>query len=408
MRKHRRVRGFTLIEFAIVITVSGLLLAGAAGLYHTYQINNRYHSTVSQLNLIFSSINNYAAVTGRLSFPADPTLPVGSADAGCECGSCSNTAAACSALLLMPFGCTASGGICKTAGSHSTPVNPNPAAGNDPVYIGAVPYKTIRNRTAGLSSGSMAMNDTLDPWNYQIGYAVSSGATSMVTYRQGIYGVIDVTTENGVELTTPAGSVNFIITAYGENHKGAYTAAGKMTAPCVAGTMDSENCNNDYKFISGLRSMASGAGYFDDTVQYSLPTIPKLWDFTAAGSNNIHSLNAGNVGIGVPQSRSPAQALEVDGTINIANGSAYASNICDVSGANCWKPNLLAGPKSGTNPSGNLCPPAGPGLMNVVKGMVDGKVSCTQLPLVTPVQNQSCPPGHFAIGFSRVSGLLCN
>jgi len=141
MRNHRRVRGFTLIEFAVVITVSGLLLVGAISIYRTYMIDDRYRSTVSQLNTVFSSINNYATVTSRLPFPADPTLPVGSADAGCECGSCSNTVAACNALLVMPFGCTKSGGICKTPGARSTPVNPNLDLGNDPVYTGAVPYK---------------------------------------------------------------------------------------------------------------------------------------------------------------------------------------------------------------------------------------------------------------------------
>lgn len=405
MRRSHRRRGFTLIEFSVVITVSGLLLAGAVDLYRTYMINDRYRSTVSELNVVYSSINNYSAATGRLPFPADPTLPASSANAGCECGSCSDTAAACKALVQMPFGCTASGGICKTPGSHSTPVNPHPAEGNDPVYTGAVPYKTIRN---SLSFNSIALGDTLDPWNYQLGYAVSSASTNPMISRQGIYGVIDVTTENGVELTTPAGSVNFIIISYGDNHMGAYTAEGKIGKPCIAGTMDAENCNGDYKFISGLRSLGSGPAYFDDIVQYSQPTIPGLWGFTAAGSNNIHNLNAGNVGIGVPQVKSPAQALEVDGTVNVANGSIYASGICDPAGANCWKPNLLAGPVSGQNPSGNGCLPAPPGYMNVVTGLTNGKVVCKPFPRVSAFQSQSCPQGHFAVGFSATSGLICN
>lgn len=399
-------RGFTLLELAIVVIVSGFLLGTVTNLYLTYAATNRYHSAVEKLNVIHSSLDGYSIVSGRLPFPADPTLPASSPDAGCECGSCRDTAAACNTLLLMPFGCSPSGGICKAPGARSTAVNPNPGAGNDPVYSGAVPYKTIRGTKSGVLSDTVAMNDTLDPWSYQAGYAVSSAATNAMTYRQGVYGAIDVATENGIELTDPAGAVNFIIISYGDNHMGAYSAAGKKNKPCVAGTMDYANCNHGSKFVSGLRSLGSNKSYFDDIVQYSLPTRPKLWDFTAVGSNNIHNLNSGNVGIGVPQGKSAEQMLEVDGTINIANnGGAYAASICNLAGANCWKPNLLAGPQKGTNPSGNLCTPVGG--MSVATGLSNGKVNCKTLPLLTVAQNQACPAGHFVIGFSATSGLLC-
>ncbi len=422
MREDQKQRGFTLVEFAVVVMVSGFLLAGALDLYTTHLAYYRYQSTAAKMDNIYSAISNYSAVPtiNRLPFPSDPTLSaISNPDAGCECGSCSNTTAACNALVAMPTG-ACSGGICKVAGHHHTSANPNP--GNDPVYIGAVPYKTIMAGIGNPAVGNTVMGDTLDTWNYQTGYAVSSGSTNAGTYGQGVYGVIDVTTEAGVELVSPPGSANFVIVFYGENHMGAHTAEGAISTPCTVGTVDYENCNGDYKFIQGLRSMAAGPNYFDDIVQFSSFSITKLWDFSSSSNANIYNLNVGNVGVGTPSPPDPtfpAQKLDVAGTVALPAGIGITeAEICDGGGTACWLPNLLAGgPVGSTYPSNNWCPPAPPGYINVVTGMVGGVVQCTTgtptipgtaIPLVPIIKNQSCNAGHFAIGFSASSGLICN
>jgi len=404
MREGRRACGFTLIEFAVVVTVSGILLAATTDLYANYLKKTHYLDTVSKLNTIQSSLSNYSATAGRLPFPSDPTLPITSPDSGCECGSCSNTVAACAALAVMASGCIPSGGICKVPGHHHTQVNPSP--GNDPVYIGGVPYNTIKKGISNSSYNDVAAMDALDVWGFQIGYAVSSASTSASTYGQGVYGVIDVTTENGVELTSPPGSAYYVLVDYGDNHMGAYNTNGVMAVPCVAGTKDFENCNGDYKFISGLRSMGANASYFDDVIIYSAFAITKLWDYTYVGSSDIYNLNVGGVGVGTP---TPTQELEVNGSIS-TDTSATETEICDATGAHCWAPNLLAGPVSGNNPSTNWCPPAPTGYVNVVTGLQYGQVQCTltPIPLVPAPINQSCAAGHYATGFSRTTGLICN
>ncbi len=402
MHKDKK-QGFSLIELSIVIVISGLLLSGIATSYYAYYSTYLYKQTFNKINSINSALSNYSAMNSRMPYPSAPALPLGDPNAGCECGVCgSGEAAACQYLeYTLPEGKCMPNGICKIAGATHTGVNPH--AGPDPIYIGGIPYKTI-NQSVGAGLANAALQNTLDAWGYQINYAVSFASLSPATYGEGANGVIDIKTPDMINLDPAA---NYAIWSAGDNHMGAYTSDGIITVPCVPGEADYENCNNNYIFVTGLRSLVHNQYYFDDILYYSKYTLTQLWSFTAPGSSNIYNRNADYVGVGYPTGTPLGQELQVNGTL-YSQGEIYVSNICDKGGKNCWAPNNFAGPASGTNASGNVCT-APAGQVRYVTELKDGSIKCSTstIPVLAPSAGQSCPPGQFLVGFSS-TGLICN
>lgn len=445
MRHSKKNQGFTLIEFAAVMVISGLLMAAAIQMYYVYLQNFYYQGTIDKLNAIYSSLSNYASSKSRYPCPSDPAMAFTLSTAGLE--SYNTTSGACTAFTSIAVNtCNAGGSLCKVDGFRDTLADLETTT-VDPVLIGGLPYKTIKAGIERFSSGptgtldcydvttgtpalcdldadgnidagvylpnTMAkfadvnMSDALDPWGYQIGYAVTESMTSAGLYAagQGQYGAIDVRTENGVSLLSPAGNANYVIIARGSNHLGAYTPQGIVPIPCVAGTVDAENCDADSTFVSGLRVMTPGAAYNDDVIMYTSKTLSKIWEFVSAGSNDIYNLNVGNVGVGTTVD--PTERLEVNGNISVSGASRLSTNlVCDTNGTNCWSPNLLGG-AVGTN--GNQCPAAAAGTVNVMTGITNGQITCTSTPLPLPsgFAGQQCTTaGEFVIGFSA-AGIIC-
>ncbi|MEZ0261271.1 MAG: type II secretion system protein [Alphaproteobacteria bacterium] len=447
MRQSKNLQGFTLIEFAIVITISGLLMAAAIQIYYVYLQSYYYRATIEKINTISTSISSFTSVNSRLPCPSDPTIPlvpdkttgaVPTDQSGME------NCAIFAALAINT--CDATGSYCKMDGARDTLAD-SETVNMDPIYIGGLPYKTIKsglelgfisgplmggcfseadgtpadcdadsdgNIDAGVYLPGQAdfeqvnMSDALDPWGYQFGYAVTEAVTNKATYGKGLYGAIAVQTEDGVSLLSPQGNANYVVISFGDNHKGAFTSYGKKPIPCTAGTTDAENCDNDSLFVSGLRVMGPGADYYDDYIQYSSVTISSIWEFVGTGSDDIFNVNVGNVGVGT--TADPTEKLEVNGGVRVtAGGAALQDRLCDQTGGNCWSPDLLAHPQSGTFNNNNACPTAAAGFVNVMVGLQNGAVQCTTVPIPLPTgfNGQTCATaGEFVTGFSS-SGLIC-
>lgn len=397
--------GFTLLEMAIVIIASGLLLSLGITLYRNY-LNNRYaNESYDNLRLVDSSLALFINANGRLPCPSNPTIPVTDPNAGREIPIASCTTLRDPATAVG----TCLDGVCRANG-RDTEADLETTQG-DPVLIGGLPFRDLRDSG---STSSASQVESLDSWAFQFTYAVSGYLTDINKYRAS-YGAIDVRTEpttsapSGVALVDPPGSSQYVIVAHGKNHVGAYTASGQIPFPCVVGaTRDADNCDGDASFTSGLRKEVATNEYFDDVLVYNSYSLSMLWDFVGT-SADIYNRNPGFVGVGTG---SPTQQLEVAGDIKAT--TLRANNLCDkATGGNCWSPDLLAAPAaSGLS---LYCPNTGtPGMADVVVGIgLDAsippkpKAVCGLVPKVTPATGSSCPPGEFVLGFSASGAPQC-
>jgi len=379
--------GFTLVEFAVVMLISGLIMAAAIHAYRVYLMDKYQQIVYERLDTLNSSFSIFAGAARRYPCPADSSLAVDDANAGVE-----NCAAA---WALSPGTCTPSGGICRVEGAHNTPALGLPSL--DPVFIGGVPYKTIRAGVADPSLQLASLDDTLDPWGFQLTYAVSGSQTDSVTFNSS-YGVVDIQTEAGVSLIQPAGTAHFVLVSHGENHKGAYNQQGQITFPCTAGTADFENCNRtNATFVAGLRNMGAGANYFDDVILQKSYIMTELWKF--AGTDVMYNANPGNVGVGIVN---PEQKLDVNG--NVLAMAARSNLLCDRDGEKCWNPAKLGG-------SGMNCgAPSGPGKVKIMRGIRAGEVDplCVEVDLPAIMSNQRCAnPSEYVVGFTASGNIIC-
>lgn len=382
------LRGFTLVEFSVVMLISGLLLAAGMHAYKIYMTDKYQRVIYEKMDVLNSSFSVYSSVTQRYPCPSDPTIPTDSVNAGRE--DCA------AAWALAPGTCTPSGGICRVDGARTTEALGLPTL--DPVFIGGVPYKTIRETTTDETKSVLlaSLLDTLDPWGYQMSYAVTASQTNALTFNSS-YGAIDIRTEAGVSLIQPVGSAHFVIVSHGENHKGAYTQHGRRPFPCTAGTADFENCNNSSTFVSGLRNLGATGAYFDDVIIQRSYTMSELWKFGDTASV-MYNANPGNVGVGVP---APTQKLDVNG--NLRATKVRSNTLCDRGGANCWSPERIGG-------SGMVCAAAsGTGRVRIMRGISQAQVEshCAEVVLPTVTRNQYCDPDKYVVGFTSTGTIIC-
>lgn len=165
-RSTRRLRGFTVIELAIVMVLSGLIMAAGFVAYQAYLRDERARDAYEKHKSIATSISSYSNRRSRLPCPSDPTLPMTNANAGREL-----PAAICTALKLQPDGTcwtftgatspTPGTGVCKTSG-RDTSVDPDLLP--DPILIGGIPFITLKEGI-GLNQGAIVTggNDSTAP-----------------------------------------------------------------------------------------------------------------------------------------------------------------------------------------------------------------------------------------------------
>ena len=415
-RVPRASSGFTLIEMAIVMVISGLMVAAGFQAYKVYTKSKFTSDAFEKQEIISGSISTYRTSAGRLPCPADPSAPLTATSSGREIASCATLR-----LATTPVG-TCMEGVCKALG-RDTSADVDTAG--DPVLIGAIPFADIKQ---GAGIGTTKLNkdltykDVLDPWGYQMTYIVSAYLTDGVNpaVNQPSYGAVFVRTPaippaTPIDLIQPPGSAHYALISHGDNHMGAYSADGTRPFPCTAGTADFTNCDGSGIVSVGVRTLQAGAAYFDDVVFQESSAIRALWQVTPAGS--LYNVNSGDVGIGVDD---PQNKLEVQG--NILGIDIIQDRICETSGGvmqPCWSPKAFA------DTAGTQCPPsATPGMINVVQGIVGDSAQpfglravCQLVPMTLVNTNQSCAPvihpvtmlsiPTFAVGFNSTGAVIC-
>ncbi|MGM0423107.1 MAG: type II secretion system protein [Pseudomonadota bacterium] len=364
----RNNRGFSLVEFAIVVVIAGFLLVTGLGLYSAYINDQRVLETYDKQRAIISSIRSFSTKYQRLPCPADPTIAQGEPGFGEE-------------NCLLPF----------ISGARDTPADGNTSM--DPVLVGTIPITSLRSTALRTNFKEASLDSISDPWGYQMTYAVSRHLTSASSYNSE-FGAIGVEAEDGTSLTEIPNSAHYVILSHGNNHAGAYTMDGIQTTPCTAGTIEAENCNGDAVFVNGILSRGNNSNYYDDIINYQSHSISGLWEFTG---QDIYNKNLGNIGVG---KANPEEKLDVNG--NVRAKKLTAKELCSDLGSNCWSPANIASP-AGVSCTGT----PSPGYVFVTKEIVGGDVVCIEAPKLTVNADQSCDPGELVVGFKVTGEILC-
>lgn len=242
----RPARGFTLIEIAIVLAISALLLAAGIGITVAVLENARARATKQNMESIRLSLQSFIARNGRLPCPAVETLGPASPMHGIEAA----TPGTCTGTVDLPA---------------VTPV----------AKRGVVPWKTL----------GLTLETASDGWFSQVTYLVTVSATitnfdTVAGMRGSLYvhsatPVVAGLPPTGNQLNACSATANdnicnkaaaAILVSHGRNRYGGYSSGGVRVPTADAGAAELENANND-RFVV---SMESGQAY-DDIV---VPLMP--------------------------------------------------------------------------------------------------------------------------------------
>jgi prepilin-type N-terminal cleavage/methylation domain-containing protein len=203
---HRRHRGFSLVELAIVLIIFSLLAGGLMMTLTTQQEIQRLSEVRRQLADIREALLGYVAAYGHLPPAADPALASGTPDAG----------------------------VSKSG-----------------LETGVLPWATL-----GLPE--------TDPWGQRFTYRVNKNfytaptSPALAAFTLNTTGDITVKYVNNANIAT---GLPVIVVSHGRNGLGGYGSDGKRRAGAAGDEL--ENANDDKTFVSRIQ-----APDFDDELTW--------------------------------------------------------------------------------------------------------------------------------------------
>lgn len=362
----RRVSGFTTIELSIVLIISGLMFAMAMQYFSIVRSNQAYDVTKERQTEIDNYLTSYLNIYGHYPCPADPTLPPTHDDFGVAlpvCDICVNE----TSRPFLSDTITPSNVICTSEGTRDIDGDGN----NEFVLIGALPFKTLYEK---LSFLPVTFNQAsgVDGYDNLFTYAVTEEMTStsytIVNPVNPYIGAVHMLDENGVEMSDPISSTQYVLISHGKNGRGGYSMQGTQIDNCLVSSTglpatpgyqpfgvpgsglnpEIENCDaNDGIFTKALLTLTDEDNYFDDIVFFRNRTSSGLWKEDPNDAEYIYNTNLGDVGVGTDN---PQAKLHVDGSVRVDNDVRAEQGYCDIdhvrTGApedlDCMMPELLA------------------------------------------------------------------
>lgn len=357
-QKAKSASGFTLIELAVILIIVGFGITMGAQFFTLYMTQLKHDVTHTNLRNAQDALYEFYVQNGRYPCPADPELPVTHDDYGVE--QCKDSA--------LP-GCVA-GVVCTNLEAGSPE-----GGGPDYVMIGMLPVRTMLEGEGDHSPNyiepkEFRANQIVDGFGTLLTYAVSEKMTDpsyhVLNAANPNLGAIKLVDQNGVDLTFPPASAQYVLVSHGDNMAGGYVKGGTKNPGCEILDIDGlpappgppptgtpselENCDyDDAIFVKGARSLRDGSNYYDDILYFKPSGRSQLWVKTAAeveGQSYLKNTNLGNVGVGVDV---PAARLHVDGDISAQN-DILASTYCRNDNTNCINP-------ADIDTVGDQCPP---------------------------------------------------
>lgn len=221
--------GFTLLEMAVIVVISGIILTFLGSALLTFMRENQIETTEQRIAKIESALGRYLSDNGRYPCPANRFLGPGDSDFGKEVTTTCN-----------------SGGFSGTTRRGG-------------VRIGAVP-----NRSLNLTE-----EDAADAWGRKFTYAVTENLATPQAYRSD-EGRVRIRDDSGGVITDEA---HYIVISHGVTGEGGLPlGAGNLpTIPCpTVNTRDRENCDHSNNiFRQTLTNPAPNlVDFYDDYVTF--------------------------------------------------------------------------------------------------------------------------------------------
>lgn len=208
---HRVLRGFTLVELAIVMVVISLLLVALMGPLAAQQEQKAIMDTKRQMDEAKEALFGFLVSNGRLPCPANPALPTTDANAGIAAATCPAGAA----------------------------------------EMGVLPWRTL-----GLKE--------VDGWSHRFTYRVASTfAVPPAITTTGNIRLLPVA-GSATQLTN-VGEVAAVIVSHGHHADGAWGADG-IKLPDSADADEAENSNVDQVFVDHANTATQPTSPYDDIV----------------------------------------------------------------------------------------------------------------------------------------------
>lgn len=238
--RHQTEGGFTLLELAIVLIISGVMLSFMATALLSYMKRAQVQKTQARIERVKEALERYVDVNGNYPCAAPRTLGPTDTNFG-------------RAIASGP-----PGPRCNSAPNNGT-------SRNGGVRIGAVPVRDLN-----LPDEFIA-----DAWGHKFTYAVTEDLATPGSYvADG--GRIIIRDTAGNSVVFPANTAHYIVVGHGRSGDGSYpvTASNSPSVPC-GGALDSENCDNDRVFLSTLvNSDRQNATFYDDYIEFQGQTVP--------------------------------------------------------------------------------------------------------------------------------------
>ncbi|MCI5060822.1 MAG: type II secretion system GspH family protein [Alphaproteobacteria bacterium] len=243
--------GFTLVELAVVLIISGIIIAFLSSTTLVALKNAKVRELRNKMEFIQGELSSFLETHGRLPCPASLQAALDDSEFGVEALS------DCTLDDAIP-------GLFRTSGTNGKQIR-----------IGAIPVRSLN-----------LLDDYIyDPHKTRFLYAITEDLTKTDSYDfDG--GAITINDKGGNTITDNA---HYVLISPGENRLGGYES---LTGVLIGGDacdssdppFELENCDHDSVFISSLKlSDTVGDDYFDDYLR------------TYSTSDRIRQMPAGSV-----------------------------------------------------------------------------------------------------------------